>query len=68
MKKQIKVGDSTRGYDSAMVVINAQGKARLIGESVVGRITVIRKCIANYNKGVMSYTTTAGDELPISVS
>jgi len=68
MTKQIRIGDSTRGYDNALVNVRPSGKIAIIEGSYSGRITIIKKCIANYNRGIMTYTTSAGDELPITVS
>jgi len=67
MKKQIIAGDSTRGYTSAEIEIGKTGKARLVPDTISGTKSIIKKCIANYNRGLMSYVTSAGDELPFSV-
>jgi len=67
MTKKIVIGNSTAGYATADVIVTKSGKIRLVKESINGRVTVIKKCIANYNNGIESYVTRCGDELPFSV-
>lgn len=59
------IGDSTRGYDIAEVTKNNQGKY-VIG-MVAGRITWIKKAIANVNKGSYEFVTSSGDVLPVRI-
>lgn len=65
--KQLTLGNSTIGYDSCKVEVVANGKIRLIAGTIQGRSTVIKKCIANYNKGSHAYLTSAGDLLPFAL-
>lgn len=59
----ISTGNSTRGYDSAEVSLVCD---RLILMSKIhGNKTLIKKAISNYNIGLHSVITRAGDELPI---
>ena len=66
MKKRIITGDGTRGYDHGSVTAKANGKISLVPGSVVGRISIIRKCVANYNRGLSSYIN-GGNDIPFKV-
>ena len=59
------IGDSTRGYDIAEITKNNQGKY-VIG-TFAGRITWLKKAVANINKGSYEFVTSAGDVLPVRI-
>ncbi len=64
MTMKLVVGNSAIGFDSCEVEMK-NAKLRLIKGTISGREAVMRKCISNYNKGEESYTTPAGDQLPV---
>ena len=65
--KKLTLGNSTIGYDTCKMEINDNGKAKLVDGTINGRSSVIKKCIANYNRGLDYYLTSAGDKLPFYV-
>jgi hypothetical protein len=65
--KKLTLGNSTVGYDTCKVEVNNTGKIKLVKDTINGRASVIKKCIANYNKGLNYYLTSAGDQLPFTV-
>lgn len=67
MEKRISVGDSTRGYDSASVILTKSGKYRVINGTIDGRSSWVKKAVANANKGVYEFETSAGDCLPVTI-
>ena len=60
------IGDSTRGYDIAEVTKN-QGKCTIITGTHHGRITWLKKAVANVNKSSYEFVTPAGDVLPVRI-
>ena len=63
---KITIGDSTRGFDIAEMSGRA-GNFRLVKGSIQGRAALLRRAVANLNRGQQSVVTTGGDELPIHV-
>lgn len=64
---KITVGNSTIGYDSADCTKSENGKLRVIEGTIAGRKSVVRRAVANLNRGVPEYVTSAGDCLPITL-
>jgi hypothetical protein len=65
---KITFGNSNIGYDTAEITFTSTGKARLVKDTVVGRLTVIKKAIAAHNRGDNCVVTRAGDQLPFNVT
>ena len=66
--KKLTLGNSNAGYDTCLVEISTSGKAKLVDGTINGRSSVIKKCVANYNRGQNYYLTTAGDQLPFVIN
>ena len=67
MRTIITAGNGGHGYHSADVAKSATGKYRLIPGTEMGSKTVIRKAIANVNRGHYGYLTSAGDDIPVTI-
>ena len=65
METTIQVGDSTRGYDTAVVAVTRGGRYQLI--ECYGRKTVCRKLVALANRHEDTYVTSGGDVLTIRI-
>lgn len=63
--RKLTIGDSTIGYDTALVTTTKSGKYRLVSGSIVGRAWHIKKAIAALNRDYSGYITKAGDEKSI---
>ena len=59
------IGNSNIGYDTAEITKNNKGKYVLVSGTVAGRITWIKKAIANVNSGDYEFVTSSGDVLPV---
>jgi len=69
MIRKLTLGNSNTGYDTCKIEISStSGKAKLVKGTLNGRSSVLRKCVANYNKGLNYYLTTAGDQLPFVIN
>ena len=68
MIRKLTLGNSNTGYDTCLVEINDKGKAKLVDGTINGRASVLKKCVANYNRGDNYYITTAGDQLPFVIN
>jgi hypothetical protein len=64
---RIVLGNSTTGYDSAEITLTKTGKFKLVSGTIHGRSSVIKKLIANANRGQLEYITKAGDSLPVYI-
>jgi len=68
--KTISIGNSTIGYHIANVVSmkSNQKKYRIVKGTENGSKNVLKKSIANINRGDNSYVNTAGDSFHIYIS
>lgn len=62
---KISIGNSTHGYDQANVTL-INNKLRLIGD-ISGNQKLVKKAIANYNRGNTFVSNSADDCLPINL-
>lgn len=66
--RKLMIGDSSNGYDTALVTTDANGKHHLVAGSISGRAWHIKRAIAALNRDRSGYTTRAGDEKSIYLS
>ena len=61
------IGNSTTGYDTAEVTKNTNGKYCIINGTIAGRVSWVKKAVANVNRGDYEFVTSAGDVLPVYI-
>ena len=65
---KMTIGNSSTGYSSAQLTKTTTGKYRIVADSIIGKKTLLKKCVSTLNKGENTFLNENGDEFPISLN